>query len=166
MARSRRAKPQDIHDIAVAMPGAQTYDAPLGNVVYQVRKKSFVYLRNPRPDALDPATGKRLEDVVVLWVESEAEKQALVEDPTTPFFTTSHFNGYAAVLVQTSRIGELTRDELAEAIADSWLSRAPKRMAAAWLAEHPPTAPPHRGWVSNGPPATRNNPTTGDGKPK
>lgn len=28
MARSRRAKPQDIHDIAVAMPGAETYDAP------------------------------------------------------------------------------------------------------------------------------------------
>jgi hypothetical protein len=36
-----------------------------------------------------------------------------------------------------SRIKELDRDELAEVIADAWLSRAPKRMAAAWLEANP-----------------------------
>jgi hypothetical protein len=41
------------------------------------------------------------------------------------------------VLVQESRLGELTRDELAEVIEDAWLTRASKRRAARWLAEHP-----------------------------
>lgn len=160
MARSRKAQTQDIHDIAVALRGVEIEEGPLGNAIYQVRKKSFVFFRNPRPDALDPITGKRLEDVVVLWVESEAEKQALVEDPATPFFTTPHFNGYAAVLLQTSRVGELTRDELAEVIHDAWLSRAPKRMATTWLAEQ------NHGRVETGRPADTKTPASARGKAK
>ena len=39
-----------------------------------------------------------------------------------------------------SRIGELSRDELAEVVHDAWLARASKRRAADWLREHqPPT---------------------------
>lgn len=160
MARSRKAKPQDIHDIALALPGVEIEEGPLGNAIYQVRKKSFVFFRNPRPDALDPITGKRLEDVVVLWVESEADKRALVDDPATPFFTTPHFDGYAAVLLQTSRVGELTRDELAEVINDAWLTRAPKRMAATWLAEQ------NHGRVESGRPADTRDPASARGKRK
>jgi hypothetical protein len=74
--------------------------------------------------------------VVVLWVESEIEKEALVADPSTPFFTTPHFDGHPSVLVRTSRIRELTRDELAEVVYDAWLARAPKTAARQWLAEH------------------------------
>ena len=104
-----------------------------GNPVYQVGGKSFIFFRNPRPDAVDPDTGKRYEDVIVFWVESEAEKQALVQDPTTPFFTTPHFNGHLSVLLRGSRVGEVTRDELEEVIHDAWLSRASSKRAAAWL---------------------------------
>ena len=100
-----------------------------------MRGKSFVFFRNPRPDAFDPETGERYDDVIVFWVASDADKQALVEDPTTPFFTTPHFNGHPSVLLRGCRIGELARDELAEVVYDAWLARAPKRMAAAWLAE-------------------------------
>ena len=106
--------------------------------MYQVGGKSFVFFRNPRPDAFDPETGERYADVIVFWVASEADKQALVHDETSPFFTTPHFDGHLSVLLRASRIGELTRQELAEVVQDAWLSRASARRAADWLAAHPP----------------------------
>jgi hypothetical protein len=109
-----------------------------GNPVYQVGRKSFIFFRNPRPDAVDPGTGERYPDVIVFWVASEADKQALVHDEASPFFTTAHFDGHLSVLVRASRIGELTRQELAEVIQDAWLSRTSARRAAAWLSAHPP----------------------------
>ncbi|MGA9595647.1 MAG: hypothetical protein WBV06_05800 [Acidimicrobiia bacterium] len=134
---SRPATVEDIHRLAAAMPGATMVEGSTGNPVYQVRKKSFVFFRNPRPDAVDPETGERYTDVIVFWVESEDDKRALVSDTATPFFTTEHFNGYPAVLVRGSNIGELGIDELAEVVADAWLARAPKRLATEWLAGHP-----------------------------
>ncbi|GAA0588871.1 hypothetical protein [Actinomadura livida] len=77
--------------------------------------------------------------MIVFWVESEDDKQALVQDEASPFFTTAHFNGHLSVLLRGSRIGELTRDELAEIVQDAWLSRASTRRATAWLDTHPPT---------------------------
>src|SRR3982750_632086 len=98
------------------MPHVKAWDETAENPVYQVGGKSFVFFRNPRPDAVDPVTGERYPDVIVFWVESEADKQALVQDETSPFFTTKHFDGHPSVLVRASRIGELTRRELAEVI--------------------------------------------------
>ena len=72
----------------------------------------------------------------MFWLPSEADKQALVLDEASPFFTTAHFNGRPSVLLRASRIGELTRQELAELIQDAWLSRASARWAAAWLSAH------------------------------
>ncbi len=66
---------------------------------------------------------------------SESEKRALVDDERLPFFTIDHFNGYNAVLVQQSRLGEISRDELAEIITDAWLTKAPKSLAKAFLAD-------------------------------
>jgi hypothetical protein len=40
------------------------------------------------------------------------------------------------VLVRASRIGELTREELAEVVQDAWLARASPARARAWLSEH------------------------------
>jgi hypothetical protein len=129
----RAATVEDVHELAGSMPGAELY--PGDGRVWQVRRKSFVFFRTPRPDAVDPETGERYDDVIVFWVASEEDKRALVEDPTTPFFTTPHFDGHSSVLLRGCRIGELDRDELAEVVHDAWLARAPKRMAAAWLAE-------------------------------
>lgn len=129
-----RATVDDIHEIASSMPGAEL--APGKAVVYQVRRRSFVFFRNPRPDAVDPDSGERYDDVVVFWVESDEDKHALIEDESTPFFTTPHFDGHLSVLLRHSRVGELSRDELAEIIYDAWLARAPKRMAQQWLDDH------------------------------
>jgi hypothetical protein len=135
--RNRPARIEDVHELALGMPYVTVVQGTGGNPVYQVGGKSFIFFRNPRPDATDPDTGQRYPDVIVFWVPSESDKQALVQDETSPFFTTAHFNGHPSVLLRASRVGELTRGELAELIQDAWLSRASARRATAWLNTHP-----------------------------
>ena len=132
----RPATVEDVHELALAMSHVTVWQGPRGNAVYQVGGKSFVFFRTPRPDAVDPETGEKLRDVIIFWVESEADKQALVQAPSTPFFTTPHFDGHDSVLVRASRLGELTRGELAELVQDAWLSRASARRRTDWLAAH------------------------------
>lgn len=132
-AQARPARVDDVHDLAMSMPYVSVSRGPLGNPVYQVGGKSFVFFRSPRPDAFDPQTGERYPDVIVFWVPSESDKQALVQDRGSPFFTTAHFDGHPSVLVRASRIGELSVRELTEVIQDAWLARASPRRAAAWL---------------------------------
>ena len=134
MARPKRATVQQVHDLALSMPGV-TVESAGKNPVYQVSRKSFIFFRNPRPDAYDPETGERYDDVIVFWVAEDTDKQALVEDDGTPFFTTPHFKGHPSVLLRGSRIGELTADELSEVVYDAWLARAGKRAREKWLAE-------------------------------
>jgi hypothetical protein len=136
--KTQRARVEDVHELAGGMPYVTVEKGPSDNPVYQVGGKSFIFFRNPRPDAVDPDTGERYADVIVFWVPTEQDKQAMVLDDGSPFFTTPHFNGHRSVLLRASRIGELTRQELAEVVADAWLSRASARRAAAWLATHAP----------------------------
>jgi hypothetical protein len=117
------------------MPHVTVWRGPSGNPVYQVGGKSFVFFRNPRPDAVDPQTGQRYNDVIMFWVPSESDKLALVQDQASPFFTTSHFEGHPSVLLRGTRVGELTVQELTELVQDAWLSRASPRRAATWLSQ-------------------------------
>jgi hypothetical protein len=129
-----RATEQDVHDLAAAMPHVTVEVGRSGNRVYQVGGKSFVFFRTPRADAVDPDTGERYPDVIVFWVPDEQDKLALVQDPDLPFFTTPHFDGHRSVLVRASRLGELTRSQLAEVVEDAWLSQASTRRGEQWLA--------------------------------
>lgn len=120
------------------MPYTQRIEGPKGSAIYQVGGNSFVFFRTPQPDAADPHTGERFSDVIMLWVESESEKLALVPDPDSPFFTTDRFDGHPSVLVRASRLADVSRTEPAELIQGGWLSRASKRRAAEWLAANRP----------------------------
>ena len=131
--RARRARVADVREVALALPHVENTSRD-ERPVYAVGGKSFVFFRGQRPDAFDPATGERYDDVIVFWVADEADKVAMVEDPDTPYFTTPHFNGHPSVLLRASRIGELTRDEVAELVQDAWLSRASRTRAKAFLA--------------------------------
>ncbi len=131
--RTRKARLSDVHELARSMPHVTVADRSGDNPVYQVGGKSFIFFRTPRPDAVDPETGERYTDVIVFWVGSDAEKQALVQDETLPFFTTPHFDGHRSVLLRAARIGELTRQELTEVIQDAWLSRASAHRGRQWL---------------------------------
>ena len=123
----------DIHALAESLPHTAVLLTPSGRQVYQVGGKSFVYFRDARKDAADPVTGERYDDVVVIWVDGEDAKQALVQDPATPFFTTDHFAGHPSVLLRLARVGELSRLELAEVIEDAWLCRASERRRRLYL---------------------------------
>jgi hypothetical protein len=131
---SRPASVADVHELAMAMPHVTQWAGQPGKPpIYQVGGKSFVFFRNPRPDAVDPVTGERYDDVIVFWVADEADKRSLVEDPDSPFFTTPHFNGHLSVLLRGKHVPELSYAELAEVVQEAWLSRASPRRAAQWL---------------------------------
>lgn len=132
----RPARIEDVHELAWAMPHVTVYPGTEDRPVYQVGGKSFIFFRTPRPDAVDPKTGERYPDVIVFWVASEADKQALVQDESSPFFTTAHFDGHLSVLLRAAHVGDLTRDELSEIVQDAWLSRASNRRATTWLNAH------------------------------
>ena len=132
--RQRPARPGDIQDIARSMPFTVEEPGSDGRPVFQVGGRTFVFFRNPRPDAVDE-NGRRLEDVVVLWVQSDADKQSLIQDES-PFFTTPHFDGHLSVLLRESEIGRLGLDELTEVVQDAWLARASSRRAKDWLLAH------------------------------
>jgi hypothetical protein len=48
------------------------------------------------------------------------------------YFTTPHFDGYPAVLVNLAKIDELGLREL---IVEAWLTQAPKRLVQEFLGE-------------------------------
>lgn len=51
-ARSRRARLADVHELALRMPHVTVWPGSRENPIYQVGGKSFVFFRNPRPDAV------------------------------------------------------------------------------------------------------------------
>jgi hypothetical protein len=131
-----RARIEDIHELAMRMPYVTVIHGRSGNPIYQVGSKSFIFFRTPRPDAVDPQTGERYPDVIMFWVASEADKLALIQDPDTPFFTTSHFDGHPSVLLRAAHVAELSRIELSELVQDAWLARASARRRSVWLRAH------------------------------
>ena len=131
--KDRPATVADVHELAQAMPYVTRVDGSQGKPVYQVGGKSFIFFRNPRPDAKDPVTGERYDDVIVFWVPSDADKHALIDDASTPFFTTPHFDGHPSALIRASDLPGVSYEELSEVVQDAWLSRASPRRAAGWL---------------------------------
>ena len=129
MTMTRRASADDIDEICMGLPevefGTSWGDLP----TYKVRGKGFVLYRAPHRTAIDPATGEPFDDLLVIMTPTEVEKRALVEDERLPFFTIDHFNGFNAVLVQLSRLGEIDREELVEIITEAWATKAPKPLA-------------------------------------
>ena len=122
----------DLEALALALPGV-TKELDGGRPAYKVAGKAFCFHRAPRPDALDPETGERLDDVLVFWVEDLEIKDVLV-DSRSVYFTTPHWNGYSAVLVRIRDLKKLRKAELRDRVEEAWLKRAPKKLAKEWLA--------------------------------
>jgi hypothetical protein len=122
----------DVRRIALALP--ETTEAiSREHAHWRVKDKGFVWERPLRRSDLE-ALGDSAPDGPILGVRVEhlgAKEAMLAADPDV-FFTTPHFDGYPAVLVQLDRIAP---DDLQELIVEAWLVRAPKRLADAYLAE-------------------------------
>lgn len=133
----RKARLTDLAQIALGLPDVQTGTAWGDRPAYTVHGKAFVMFREPRPDAVDPDTGDRMDDVIVVSVPDLSDKEALVASDS-PWFTTSHFDGYKAVLVRARDLPLVSRAELAEVLTDAWTARAPRTLVKAFLADGGP----------------------------
>jgi hypothetical protein len=124
----------DLDELALALPEA-TKTVEDGRPTYLAHGKYFCFHRRPRPDAVDPETGERLDDVLVFRTDGLDVKDLLLADDRGIFFTTPHWNGYPGVLMRIRDLPRLDREELGDLVVDAWLTRAQKRVAKAWLAE-------------------------------
>jgi hypothetical protein len=100
---------------------------------WRVKDKLFVWERPLRSKEVEEL-GDSAPDGPILGarVEHLGAKEALLADDARVYFTTSHFTGYAAVLVRLDRISV---EDLDEVVTEAWLARAPKRLADAFLAD-------------------------------
>jgi hypothetical protein len=125
----------DLDELALGLPQTTKEVSEDGRPSYLVHGKRFCLQRSRRPDAVDPETGERLDDVLMFRVEDLDVKELILADERSIYFTTPHFNGYPAVLVRIPDLAKLDREELFDLVAEAWLTRAQKRIAKAWLAE-------------------------------
>jgi hypothetical protein len=130
----------DLDELALEMPQATKEVSDGGRPSYHVHGKLFCFHRSQRPDAVDPGTGERMADVLMFRVADLDEKDLILADDRGIYFTTPHFDGYPAVLMRIPDLARLDREELRDLVVEAWLSRAQKRVAKAWLAEHEPEA--------------------------
>jgi hypothetical protein len=126
----------DLDELALSMPQTTKDVSGDGRPSYRVHGKLFCCQRGRRPDAVDPQTGERLDDVLMFRVADLDVKELLLADDRGVFFTTPHFDGYPAVLVRIPDLARIDRDELLELVAEAWLTRAQKRLARTWLEQH------------------------------
>lgn len=119
--------------IVASLPGTEETASASGLRWWVVKKKTIAWERPLRKSDL-AALGKSAPKGTILgvWVPDLMAKTSLISSQPELFFTTPHFDGYAAVLVPLKRIDAKT---LREVILDAWLSRAPKKLAAEYRAK-------------------------------
>jgi hypothetical protein len=126
----------DLDTLALALPQVTKEVSEDGRPSYLVHGKMFCFHRGRRPDAIDRDTGERMEDVLMFRVADLDVKELFLADDRGLFFTTPHFKGYPAILLRIPDLKKIDRTELGDLVAEAWLTRAQKRVAKAWLAEH------------------------------
>jgi hypothetical protein len=122
----------DVRRLALSLPETDERMSR-DNAQWRVKEKLFVWERPLRKSDLE-ALGDSAPGGPILGarVEHEVAKQALISDDPDVFFTTPHFDGYPAVLVQLDKIGV---EDLREVVVEAWLCRAPKKLADSYLEE-------------------------------
>lgn len=121
---------EDVERIALSLPQTSERDAR-GKRWWQVKDKGFVWERPLRQKEIESFEGEVPDGpILAARVEHLGAKEALLADDPSVYFTTSHFDGYAAILVRLERISDA---ELQELVTEAWLARAPKRLVEAYL---------------------------------
>jgi len=104
---------EDVVAIAAALPGVEVatwYHTPS----LKVRGKGFARLRT------------EAEGGLVLMCSLE-EKEALLASGDPAFYTTPHYDGYGAILVDLAAVDP---EQLTELVTEAWRRKAPKRLLA------------------------------------
>ncbi len=106
----------DIRAAALALPGAFEQASYEGRPSWRTKPRIF-------------ASVNREEDALVVWVDSEEEKRALVATDPDLFLAPPHYDGYAIVL---ARLAVLTEADMIGLVTDSWRLRAPRQLVRQW----------------------------------
>lgn len=122
-----------VRKVVAELPGTEETTSKSGLMWWTVGNKSIAWERPLRASDFG-ALGDAAPDGPILGVrtEDEGEKWALIEGDPDVFFTTPHFDGYPAVLVNLPAI---RMQALREVITEAWLSRAPKRLVKEYLGD-------------------------------
>jgi hypothetical protein len=125
----------DVERIAMALPRAEER-LSRGRRQWRVRDKLFVWERPLRErEAAEVPPGLADGPILGARVEHLIAKDALLADDPRVYFTTSHFEGYPAVL---ARVDRMRVADLEELVTEAWLARAPKRLVDEFLAANDP----------------------------
>jgi hypothetical protein len=119
----------DVRRLALALP--QTAERPEGeHTQWRVKDKLFVWMRPLRKaDYAELGDSAPSGPILSARTPGLEAKEALLSEGG-PYFTTPHFNGYPAILVQLDVIG---LPDLEELITEAWATQAPKRVAAEYF---------------------------------
>jgi len=116
----------EVSRVCLALPETEETVTYGGARSWKVRGKGFVWERPLRTRDLEElGDAAPAGPVLAAAVPDEGAKHALVADDPAVFFTTHHFDGYAAVLARLEGLDVATRTELA---GEAWACRAPKRL--------------------------------------
>jgi hypothetical protein len=121
---------EDVRRLALALPETSER-LSRERRQWLVKDKLFVWERPLRPKEVQEL-GASAPDGPILGarVEHVGAKDALLADDPLVFFTTSHFDGYPAILVRLERIAD---EDLEEVVTEAWLVRGPSRLAESYL---------------------------------
>ncbi|MGH2850083.1 MAG: MmcQ/YjbR family DNA-binding protein [Solirubrobacteraceae bacterium] len=123
---------EDVRRLALALP--QTSETTSrDHAFWRVGKRGFVWERPLRAtDLAALGEGAPTGPILGARVEHLGAKEALLASDPDVFFTTPHFDGYAAVLVELDRIAV---EDLHEVVVEAWLAVATPRLVKAYLDE-------------------------------
>lgn len=108
-----------VRELALSFPEVE--ESAEGRTAFRVRGKLFAWEARGRDGG---GLGIRVE---------REEKELILDSDPAVYFSSPHYDGWPGVQVRLESIG---RDELRERLEDAWLLQAPKRLAAAYVAEH------------------------------
>ncbi|MGY1804330.1 MmcQ/YjbR family DNA-binding protein [Blastococcus sp. SYSU D00922] len=116
----------DVARVALALPGTAEARSASGRRRWLVRGKTFLRERPlHRKDLDELGADAPAGPVMVASVPDEGAKAALLAAEPGVYFSTSHFDGWAAVLCRLDRLDGTALTELA---GEAWAARAPRRL--------------------------------------